>query len=1303
MRIKPAKITIACWMVMFAASQLAAQTLLLRFGFGDSGTTTTDSVSGVVLTLSSNSLPLDFHGPVGSGPGNSGGSLNFPGTYGVTNGAIAQSLGGNGVNFGVISNFTVCFWLKPTATLQTFNYERFLIMGANGTMDLQAANSLGVLNNGDRAGGGLTNSIQVTLNGATPDVFSSFGVAPIPVNLWTFLALTYDGTNLNYYTGTQTNPVQLQSTTNSVAGQTINLGTNWNIFLGNRASNFGNRAYAGYMADVRFYIGTGNSNFVDGVRGGGFVTAPANLTTTGCGQASLSWSPVAGAAGYIVKRSLAAGTETNYDTTGSAGYNDLNVTVGTTYYYTVVATNAAGNASAGSSESKITIASFNFVTQPASQTVSAGSTATFSVATSGSPGLAYQWQSSADGGVTWSNLAGATNMTCTTAPVMNANNGAEYRVVVSGSCGPSPSAAATLTVTPSLVNHLAMQFGFEDTGATTTDSVFGVSLNLVNAAGTATDLHGGTNSGVNGHGRALVFNAASQGGSGPLAFTTANSAINFGIISNFTVTLWLNPATTLDLASTWPRYFILGTNGITDYGVSNSLGLVNDANICQPAGTTALNAYINTYNVSQTAWGGFNTPTNQWSFLAVTYDGSSLKFYGGSAAAAATLQSAAGFQAGPVNLGNSFNLFLGNRNGRDRSLSGLLDDVRFYTTAEDGNFVDSVRQAALFLVAPTNLAATGCNQAALSWTEATAGATGYVVKRSTTPGTETNYDTTGVAGYADNNVTTGATYYYVVCATNANYVSALSSETSVTIVSSFTFVAQPSSQTVCVGSTAVFSVAISGGTGLVYQWQSSADGGASWSNLVGATNTTYTTAPVSLADNGAQYRVVVSSACGLTLSQAAVLTVVPPPSIFAQPVSETILTNGTAQFWVQATTAQTYQWQQNGTNLVDGAIASGSTSPVLTLSNVPVAYSGYAYDCLVGGACGAVTSSLPATLTVNTSLALLNSANTQIQYLSGTDKDHTVPWQFLCTGGGRSNNILTTIPVPSCWQTKGFGAYTYGFDSPSMTTGQYSTLFSVPASWAGERIFLVYEGALTDTATTINGQAVGSPHQGGFYEFSYEVTTNVMVGGRANVLNVTVNEWSANASVNLAERSGDYWNFSGIFRPVYLMAMPPANIQRLAVDAEASGQIGVTVFLSGMVTNGLVVATVTDSNNLPLGGPFTNTVPTGGTNVLLAATLPSPQPWSSEFPNLYNLTVRLLDANSVLLHTVTNLIGFRTITFSNHVGFLVNGKKVVLRWRGPPRVLAHRRADHQPDRERAGCPADQGHEFQRGETYLLSA
>src|ERR1017187_3205747 len=111
-------------------------------------------------------------------------------------------------------------------------------------------------------------------------------------------------------------------------------------------------------------------------------------------------------------------------------------------------------------------------------------------------------------------------------------------------------------------------------------------------------------------------------------------------------------------------------------------------------------------------------------------------------------------------------------------------------------------------------------------------------------------------------------------------------------------------------------------------------------------------------------------------------------------------------------------------------------------------------------------------------LSLQAANTTQIQFLSGTDKDHTIPWQFYMTGGGRSNNVLTTIPVPSCWQTKGFGSYMYrntsgnGSATQSQSVGQYTTTFSVPASWAGQRIYLVYEGVLTDTATMINGQTI---------------------------------------------------------------------------------------------------------------------------------------------------------------------------------------------------------------------------------------
>jgi hypothetical protein len=295
----------------------------------------------------------------------------------------------------------------------------------------------------------------------------------------------------------------------------------------------------------------------------------------------------------------------------------------------------------------------------------------------------------------------------------------------------------------------------------------------------------------------------------------------------------------------------------------------------------------------------------------------------------------------------------------------------------------------------------------------------------------------------------------------------------------------------------------------------------------------------------------------------------------------------------------------------------------------------------------------------------LNAATNERQYLSGTDKDHTVPWEFRVSAG-RNSGFWTNIPVPSCWDTKGFGSYEYGNDSTS-EYGEYRHAFMVPAGWATQRVFLIFEGSMTDTEARINGQLPGSTttsqpppvHQGGFYEFSYEVTGNLNFGA-SNLLEVTVRKKSANTSINQAERQADYWTFGGIYRPVYLEARPPAHIERLAVDAQAGGQIAIHTFLSGVTNACTVAARVTDTNDIPFGLEFTAAVSAGASNVMLAATLPAPQPWSPEFPNLYHLTVELREGPAVL-HSRTETIGFRTVTFTNNVGFFLNGRKVMLR------------------------------------------
>ncbi len=564
---------------------------------------------------------------------------------------------------------------------------------------------------------------------------------------------------------------------------------------------------------------------------------------------------------------------------------------------------------------------------------------------------------------------------------------------------------------------------------------------------------------------------------------------------------------------------------------------------------------------------------------------------------------------------------------------------------------------------------------------------------------------------------------------------------------------------------------------------------------------------------------------------------------------------------------------------------------------------------------------------------IAGATTNDVQYLSGTDKDNTVPWDFRVSGG-RNAGVWTTIPVPSCWETKGFGSYEYG-NINTTEFGDYKKTFTVPANWAGKRIFLVFEGSMTDTTPLINGVApggggsavpaalanerafnntaatsmgqgggvvasasgnlnlgtltsftvacwvkpeadfstmpdgrfprlmdigsaanydangsgvylsaynsggntrtlqfkvnndsgngviatpnvlsgsdwtfvavtydstlgsnqvkiyvgnrsgsLGSPvttatygagasvpfgtsafayflnrgsdrgrafdgwgddfrifngaltqaqlesvrgsalsasvtpptplyqwnfnnatsgttvspavgtggvltlqnsagtatdlysaigsgvsasqaavssstHQGAFYEFSYDVTGNLNYGA-SNLLEVNVKKVSANASVNDAERTADYWVFGGIYRPVYLEARPAMNIERVAVDAKASGQITVNTFLSGVSSACTVAARVTDMNNVALGSEFTATAATGATSATLSATLPTPNPWSPEFPNLYKLIVEIRDGATVLCSR-TETIGFRTIGFVANSGFTLNGKKIVMR------------------------------------------
>jgi len=87
-------------------------------------------------------------------------------------------------------------------------------------------------------------------------------------------------------------------------------------------------------------------------------------------------------------------------------------------------------------------------------------------------------------------------------------------------------------------------------------------------------------------------------------------------------------------------------------------------------------------------------------------------------------------------------------------------------------------------------------------------------------------------------------------------------------------VTAPQDVTVTVPAVATFSAAGSGSPAPTVQWQRSGDGGNTWSDIPGATGTSYTTGTTSAADNGARFRAVFSSRAGSVYSASATLTVI---------------------------------------------------------------------------------------------------------------------------------------------------------------------------------------------------------------------------------------------------------------------------------------------------------------------------------------------------------------------------------------------------------------------------------------------
>jgi uncharacterized repeat protein (TIGR03803 family) len=249
-----------------------------------------------------------------------------------------------------------------------------------------------------------------------------------------------------------------------------------------------------------------------------------------------------------------------------------------------------------------------------------------------------------------------------------------------------------------------------------------------------------------------------------------------------------------------------------------------------------------------------------------------------------------------------------------------------------------------------------------------------------------------------------------------------------TVVDAPSITAQPTNMVVLTGTVARFAVSATGSASFYYQWQFNGD------SLVGGTNAVYTISSVE-TNNAGYYSVVVSNSAGALTSSNATLTAV------VSPASQTDYASSSATFTVTAVSPDTlnYQWQENGTNLIDGGNISGATNDTLTIASVSDSDAA-TYTVVVSDGSDDVTTT-NATLTVNDMLLFA------AQPLSQT------------AGAGSMVTFTTTVygAAPFLFQWY-FNSNPIG--SPTAGTNYSSyTLTDVGTNQAGDYSVQVFNGA----------------------------------------------------------------------------------------------------------------------------------------------------------------------------------------------------------------------------------------------------
>src|SRR5690606_17939726 len=197
-----------------------------------------------------------------------------------------------------------------------------------------------------------------------------------------------------------------------------------------------------------------------------------------------------------------------------------------------------------------------------------------------------------------------------------------------------------------------------------------------------------------------------------------------------------------------------------------------------------------------------------------------------------------------------------------------------------------------------------------------------------------------------------------------------------------------------------------------------------------------------------------------------------------------------------------------------------------------------------------------------------------------------------------------------------------------------------------------------DAEVKVNGKLTGAIHQGGFYEFSYDISELLNTDGD-NLLEVHVKKHSDNSSVNNAKRRAYWWLFGGLYRPVWLEIKPKSRITHFAIDAKMDGKLNLSFQGENLPKNAYIEADIIPVTAHKKDFP-TQKRSLDSAKQTISFQWEDIEVWTPETPHLYLLRLQLKMGDQ-LLHQVEERFGFRTLEFKLKDGIYLNGTKVVFK------------------------------------------